>query len=218
MGIFNKGGSISAPNPASNSGGPLRGVDIYHEDSVNFSAMVSGGLSFVIIKATDGLSQDSKFAEYYAAAKAAGLKVGAYHFVNFNEDGAAQAAYFQRVLNSVGYGKTDLPPCLDFENTSGDYSTADGNLALTFLKALQSSSGRKPMIYLSSGAPHSFGSPSWLANYYLWVASYNSSPHVPSPWGSWTFWQSSGSASVPGVNNEADSDYFNGSWADLNNL
>jgi hypothetical protein len=54
------------------------------------------------------------------------------------------------------------------------------------------------------------------ANNALWIAQYTSlCPDIPAPWSRWTFWQNSGTGTAPGVGGTVDTDYFNGSVADL---
>lgn len=217
MGIFQKGNTLNpiagddpAPSPGS-SEGPIKGVDLFHEDNVtSWSAMLNGGYVFAILKASQGLAADPLFVSRYHAAKAAGLVVGAYHFYSTGSSQSLQASFFNSILNSVGYAKDDLPPTFDFENSSGDYSSADGNNALTFLQTLKSLSGRLPMLYCSDSVPGELGNPSWMKAYPLWVARYGASPR-----NSYVIWQNSENASIPGLGNFGDSNVFNGSIQDL---
>ncbi|MFD8497460.1 FG-GAP-like repeat-containing protein [Amycolatopsis sp. NPDC059657] len=54
---------------------------------------------------------------------------------------------------------------------------------------------------------------------YLWIADYvSSSAPVPTGWSTWTFWQHTASATVPGIPTRADRNWFNGSLTDLRRL
>lgn len=66
-----------------------RGIDVSRwQGSIDWKQVREAGISFVFIKASQGSSlEDPKFAENVQGAKAAGLLVGAYHFL-----GAASAA------------------------------------------------------------------------------------------------------------------------------
>lgn len=78
------------------------GLDLSkHNGTVDFNAIRNAGNSFVILRAGYGVSgtKDPKFEEYYAQAKAAGLKVGAY--------------YYSYALNVSG-GETEARNCLSF--------------------------------------------------------------------------------------------------------
>lgn len=215
MSIFNKGtlnpSTGNGPAPvAPSTGDPIYGCDVYHFDDVtSWSEMLSGGIAFVYIKASQGMSADPKFKQYYAGAKAAGLIVGLYHFYA-SGDQTQQAKFFASLCNSVGYTKEDLPPCFDFEKASGDFSSADATNALTFLNALQAASGRLPMLYMSDSTPSSLGTPSWMKFYPWWIARYGHAPVSP-----YTILQYSESASIPGLGNSGDKNIFNGSLLDL---
>lgn len=216
MSIFQKGTLIptspNSPAPQTPStGGPIYGTDIFHLDDVNsFSAMKDGGIDFVIIKASQGMGADPKFAEYYRGAKAAGLIVGSYHFYSTSASQSSQAAFFWNICQSVGYSKSDLPPCFDFEKASGDFSSNDAANALGFLKTLQSLSGRLPMLYMSDSTPSGLNNPSWMKAYPWWIARYGHAPVSP-----YVILQYSESASIPGLGNSGDKNRFEGSVADL---
>ena len=50
----------------------------------------------------------------------------------------------------------------------------------------------------------------------LWVAAYGvSSPPLPAGWASWTFWQYTSSATIPGIAGNVDASYSNGAIAAL---
>ena len=62
------------------------GIDVSAwQGSIDFNKVKKSGYEFVIIKAggnDDGFYIDSRFESNYTSAKKAGLKVGAYYFVN----------------------------------------------------------------------------------------------------------------------------------------
>jgi lysozyme len=62
------------------------------------------------------------------------------------------------------------------------------------------------------------GNPSTNLGCPLWIASYTSSPGVPSAWAGWTFWQYNDNGQLPGIAGNVDVDYFQGSESDLKNL
>lgn len=217
MSIFNKGGGISAPNPGGggSSGSKIKGVDVYHEDDVNsWSQVLNAGYQFAICKASQGLGGDSAFVRYFEGAKAAGLIVGGYHFLNYNESGASQARVFANMLKSAGFNSGDLTPVLDWEYADGhDPTSSEIAIVRDALAEIQQLTGRNPMIYCSNYLPNSIGNPAWFRAHPLWVARYGANPTV-----SWNFWQYSESASIAGIGNSADANYFSGSLADLRNF
>src|ERR1700758_3489830 len=76
-------------------------IDIYHGDkvSVDFSVVKSKGIAAVILKATQGIGfVDPAFAQRLADARAAGLLIGAYHFM----DAASPVDQMAHFLSVVG--------------------------------------------------------------------------------------------------------------------
>lgn len=217
MSIFNRGTVVPTfpSNPAPSvpsSGGVIYGTDLYHYDDVNsWSEMKASGIEFAIMKASEGMGSDPKFAEYFNGAKAAGIIVSGYHFYNTKSDQKSQAQHFWDRLKSVGLEKTDISPIFDFEKSSGDFSSSDAANARVFMEEIARLSGRLPMIYLSDSTVSAIGNPSWLKAYPLWVARYGAEPKSKP----WVFWQFSESSSIPGLGNKGDKNKFMGSVADL---
>lgn len=96
------------------------GLDLsVHNGSLDFDAIKNAGHTFVILRAGYGTStKDSKFDEYYAAAKKVGLKVGAYWYsYALNVDGAKTEA---KKMLEVIRGKTfEFPIYIDMEDADG---------------------------------------------------------------------------------------------------
>ena len=210
-------GPIKPVPPPVSSGGSIYGCDIYHLDSVkSFDQMLAGGIEFLFCKASEGLSNDSKFEEYFAGAKAAGLIVGGYHFYNSSIDQKSQASHFAQRLKTVGLSATDLPPVFDFEKASGNFGSQDASNALEFLLEIQSLTGRLPLLYMSESTYSALGSPSWMRNYPWWLARYRSEDLGPGT-DNWVFWQFAEAAHIPGLGNTGDKNKFRGSLDDLRN-
>lgn len=213
--ILHKSGSTtggSAPVVTS-TGGPIKGLDIYHGDSVvSFESMLAGLFHFIFIKASEGLSSDPMFSSHFAGAKAAGLIPGPYHFFRGSLDPEAQAEHFSQIIRGAGLAESDLPPVMDWEYANGNPVASDVPKARAFLEKVQSLTGRLPIIYTSNALPGELGNPLWIKNYPLWTAEYGvSKPRV----GGWTFWQYSESESIPGLGNKGDANVFAGSLDDL---
>lgn len=191
----------------------IRGVDVYHGDEISsWSKVKAAGYLFAFIKSSQGLGVDEKFEQNVKDAKAAGLIVGAYHFMSFAVNGSKQALVAVNRANNAGLGKTDLPIVCDWEYSDGrEPKSSDILIVREFLEKVKELTGRTPIIYCSNYLPASLGNPSWFKQYPLWVARYGATPSSSN----WSFWQYSESAHVPGINNEADVNYFKGSLADL---
>ena len=80
------------------SGGrQYRGIDISEfQGEIDFEEVRRGGIEAVYIRAGAGEYTDEYFAENYERAKAAGLKIGFYHYVTARsvEEGRRQARFF----------------------------------------------------------------------------------------------------------------------------
>ena len=91
---------------------PVWGLDVSHHQGVIDWARVTEDrrLRFVFIKATEGGDfRDRRFAENWAAAKRAGLRVGAYHFFTFCTAPELQAQNFLAVVPRDRQAPHSLP-------------------------------------------------------------------------------------------------------------
>lgn len=224
-------GQGTIPSPVPSGKGPLKGLDIYHDDEITSWDLIAENFSFISMKATQGLTfRDNKFIERVrevrkiqeAQVKDTGiisLLLNGYHFMEWDVNGQEQARYFKRQLDLAGLGSADLPPECDWEySPARSGRPSDAQIGRDFLEEISQLTGRLPIVYINSSVPGEVGAPSWLQNYYLWIASYRPSPKIPAPWSHWTFWQESEDASLPGLGNKGDSDLFNGDLSDLKKL
>lgn len=197
----------------------LPGTDVSDYDPGTVWKTTQGaGIGFAYVKATEGLTfTNNLFASDWAALKNLKMLGGAYHFFHPGSDASQQAQFF---LKTVGANAAnDLPPLLDWEATDGVSSAAQIQAALTWLKAVEKSTGKIPMIYVSPSFWNTLGNPTGFQRYPLFIAHYGvSCPQIPPPWSKWVFWQT-GTGSVPGVqSSQADKDVFNGTLPTLNAL
>lgn len=113
----------SAPSPATEAvtatlgpetiagtgSGPHRGIDLYSGNGhVNFHAVRRAGHRFVYVKATEGVGyQDAGYLVRAAAARAAGLHVGFYHFLRPRpgRSGKDEARYFWEAVKGFQGGE-----------------------------------------------------------------------------------------------------------------
>jgi lysozyme len=186
---------------------PAKGLDVSNlQGTIDFRKVKDAGYRFVWIKAGEGDWPDPNFMRNVQSAKAAGLKVGAYHFLRpkAGRTGAQEAKHFIERLKAAGLGKGDLMPALDVEATKLDHQ-ATLNYVASFGQALRSA-GFKPCLYTYP----SFLGGKWsaaFATYPLWLAAYQShEPTPPQPWRSYVCWQHASDAHVPGVNGKCDVD------------
>ena len=191
----------------------VQGFDISHyQSSVNFKSAYSGGLRFVIIKATEGTTyKDPAFSSHYNGATSAGFIRGGYHFASGTGDGSQEANFF--LANGGGWsndGRT-LPGMLDLE---GDCKSV--SWIRTFSNTYHSKTGRYPLLYSSPSwwSECTGNSNAFVNTNPLVMACYNASPCKPQ--GGWpyhTIWQYKDSNTYGG-----DSDVFNGDMSGLKKL
>ncbi|MHB0864772.1 glycoside hydrolase family 25 protein [Paenibacillus sp. SEL3] len=212
--------------------GNAQGIDVsHHQGDINFKKVAADGISFVFIKATQGKSFRSKtFLEFVKDAKAAGLMIGAYHYVDDSattpEMARQEAANFVSAIKAAGGIQVfDLPPVMDYESNKSNLSkTAITAVAKAFLQEVERLTGVLPIIYTY---PSFIGNFSCLSNYPLWIARYHATkaPSDASGWSRWDFWQySDGSQGgyrpdatrkVDGIDGAVDLNEYNGTEANL---
>ncbi len=190
------------------------GPDIYRASSVDWSKVGGSDVSFIFIKATQGINfVDSAFAGNWEQAKAVGLVRGAYHF-GVEGDPIGQADHFVSIVKP---SRGDLM-ALDFEPSPNGHSMSITE-AKDFVERIYQKTGRYPMIYGGHSLREALSSPNAavadLRKCPLWIAQYSASaPRVPAPWTHWTFWQVSNSAPVEGIG-VTNVNFFNGTKAEL---
>jgi GH25 family lysozyme M1 (1,4-beta-N-acetylmuramidase) len=201
----------------------LEGIDVSHwQGTINWTKVAAAGKSFAILKATDSYDYtDPTYATNHAAAKAAGMWTGAYHFARPDATAGDAVREADRFASVISLGSQDLIPALDLEVSGGLTTTPLQNWVAAWLAEVTAKTGVKPMIYTSPAFWKKYmGDSSALADAgykTLWIAHWNvTSPTVPANnWGGhgWTFWQYSDCGTVPGISGCVDLDRFNG--ADL---
>ncbi|MFN3494749.1 MAG: glycoside hydrolase family 25 protein [Hydrogenophaga sp.] len=186
--------NLQATAPPNASGDAPSTADTSHPQGIDLSkwnaqyldaALASGGLSFVILRATDGTQTDPRFSDLWVRLQQEKLVHGAYHFYRANEPAEAQAQAFLRAYGSPQ--PLRLPPIVDVEELSFD--GLPPNLAvpalqqqlLALLDLLQQATGSVPMIYTNANIGNAFLNHPRFAQYPLWVATGRLTPSPPCP-------------------------------------
>jgi lysozyme len=195
--------------------GPVtKGVDVsYYQGTVDWGAVKTSGRAFAFVRVSDGLKYpDSKFTQNWSGTKAAGILRGVYQFFRPGQDPVAQADYLLEKMGPLD--ANDLPPVMDIEVTDGQSAATIQARMKTWLAHVEAATGRKPLIYTAAFMGSAIGD--GFAAYPLWVANYGvSCPSLPANYTSWKFWQSSSTATVPGISGGTDADEFNGTLTSL---
>lgn len=208
---------------------PVRGVDVSaYQPRVDWQQVAGAGYRFAYIKTSEGLTYTSPtLREQWDGAGRAGLLRGGYHFLHPLMSGLHQARRFAELIEGLGQG--ELPPAVDFEGYEGIRGAPVDRLvagALECAYELERLTNTIPVLYTGrwfwqrvSRAESAHA----LFQFPLWQASYRPKPD-PMPWPAtrwgthWTFWQRSGTGSVPGVKGNCDLNVFAGSLDDLRAL
>jgi GH25 family lysozyme M1 (1,4-beta-N-acetylmuramidase) len=186
----------------------IKGIDISaYQPTVDFVKVKAAGIEAVYIKATEGASYiNPDLKAQYQGAKAAGLKVGFYHFFRPSTvaGAQAQAEYFVNTIKGMAF---DLRPVLDIELNGGVQAAALSNLAKVFLDEVAALTGIVPVVYTYLGFIAE-NLTSVLAGYPLWLADYANAPGSNPIWPSWAGWQYSQTGAVSGISGNVDLDVF----------
>jgi lysozyme len=194
------------------------GVDIsHHQHAVDWPRVVAGAprIRFAYLKATEGKDwTDARFADNWRDARAAGLRVGAYHFYTFCSDPLAQAQHF---LSVVPRDPQALPPVIDLEfggNCRAVPSREEVRRGVdVFLAQVERTLGRKAVMYVTREAYDALVKDSSNTNP-LWIRDLVSPPNNPP----WVFWQFANRGRLSGVEGFVDLNVFVGELDALDRL
>lgn len=192
----------------------IHGIDVHGSKGVvNWAKVHTFGVSFAWIKASEGKTfDDPRFAHNRRAAKAAGIRVGAYHYARpDNNTPREEADHFLRLAKPVA---GELLPVLDYEapEAGGLAAATLVRWADEWLDIVEAAIGTRPIFYSfpSYITSKMGGGGLALGERPLWLASYgpnDGEPHSASPVGAWTAiaaHQFTSNGRVPGVRGKCD--------------
>lgn len=192
---------------------PIRGIDVsHHQGRIDWPVVAASGQAFAFIKASEGADfQDTRFAENWRGARAAGLVTGAYHYFTFCAPGLLQAENFLAVAPREPLA---LPPAVDVEYTGncvGWENVDEIRRELhTFVRHSEAQLGHALLLYTTEDVWRELVPPE-LREHRYWLRSLWGQPGDDLDW---RFWQFSDTGSVPGVRGAVDLNVFAGSAAD----
>lgn len=187
----------------------MKGIDIFCQTGnghVDFNALKVAGIEVIYIKATEGVTYTDAnseshvtYKDFYNRAKAAGFKVGFYHFLRTNNP-VAEAQHF---LNAVAGLQVDCKYMIDCEVTLNQSAQQIQSNVMQFANFLKSK-GLDVGLYTYSA----FFKENNLqvVNLPLWIAEYGvSRPNVNVPYAGFQY---SETGCISGINDHVDLDEF----------
>jgi lysozyme len=194
----------------------IHGIDVSkYQGLIDWDQVHGSGTQFAYIKATEGGDlMDEAFARNWEAAKAAGIRRGAYHFVYWCRPAHEQIAWFEQ---NVPLDADALPPVLDVELTPDSKTckqTPHRDAALAtiaeMLNEMEAHYGKRPVIYTTVDFYQRFLQHDF-ADYPIWVRSTKFYPSVKYGDRQWHFWQYQSDGKVAGIRSKVDRNAFYGS-------
>lgn len=219
---------LNPQRPLAPEGGPVhqslhfrgasnrKGIDVSHyQGKIDWRQVArSGNVTYVYIKATEGASLvDNTYRTNLAGARAAGLKVGIYHFYSPT---AAIDQQLRNLTQNVDLRQMDLIPIIDVEHR-GKASHADFCSRLRrFLQQVERHYGVQPIIYTGQNFynKHLSGT---FANYRYMIAKYDTEiPYLVDD-APFLMWQYSATGRLAGIRGNVDFSCFMDNY-DLNDI
>ena len=192
------------------SGGrQYRGIDISEfQGEIDFEEVRRSGIEAVYIRVGAGEYTDEYFAENYERAKAAGLKIGFYHYVTARsvEEGRRQARFFA----SLAAGREpDMRLAMDFEYF-GSLSVSQINaISEAYLDELTALTRREAVIYSDLSNARNIFSRALAEKYPLWAAQYGADePSANGKWRERVGFQYTDEGRVGGIYGNVDRNIF----------
>lgn len=190
------------------------GIDLSeYQGEVDFEKIKEQGIDFVMLRIggryyseQGDMYSDSKFFDYYEAAKDAGLDVGAYFFSQAKDAQEAQqeAEYTLELLSGT---PLDYPIAFDWEIIEGDSARTDNvtgaeltDAALAFCTTVQEQ-GYKAIIYSNTNLMYYKYDLERLKNTEFWIADYE---YHPSMYYNFTMWQYDIEGQLDGIQGNVD--------------
>ncbi|MEI6412506.1 MAG: glycoside hydrolase family 25 protein [Bacteroidota bacterium] len=197
----------------------IHGIDVSRRQGsqIKWSAVFAEGQKYTFIKTTDGVSYKEPFIQLgrnnAIAAKAAGLKIGYYHFAQptnlggLEADAVNEANYFLSTIEN-GFPAPNFPLVLDYEGLGSPISPLESKTWIETFNKVITDAGHSLILYsykpfLDQNLPKGHG----LGNIPLWIARYpsvfnpNIPPKLPNGWNSWAIWQYSAKGTSKGIPN-----------------
>ena len=171
----------------------------------HWATIAASGCKFVFIECgigNDGLS--STYHTYMAAAKSVGLIAIPYHFCYILPNAAGHINRSPEDQAILHYSYCQSNAAIDIEWPTSDKWAEFGipagaagaafirDWTMRYLAKYAALCGATPLVYTYPSYAQQMAFPAEIANYPLWIASYEPTPTIPAPWKSWSVWQTNG--------------------------
>ena len=186
------------------------GIDVsrWQGGKVDFPALKAAGALFVFIRIGCNRTKDKFFEQDYAAAVAAGLKVGAY-FATFSTDDAGAVADATRVLGWLNNRRLDFPMAYDIEvdrQKGASRRNANSSMYNAFAAKLEAGGIYDAILYTGESFYNSYFNKAMITDD-LWIAKY--STRQPSVGRTVAIWQyTSAEVNAPYYKGKLDRNYL----------
>ena len=193
-----------------------RGIDVSHyQGRIDWTQVArSGEVSYVYVKATEGANLvDNTYRMNLTSARAAGIKVGIYHFFSPT---APIEQQFKNMTSNVNLSEIDLIPIIDVEHRGKTTHAEFCSRLSRFLRMVERHYNVQPLIYTGQNFYNKYLSGSF-SNYRYMIAKYdNEIPYLIDD-APMLMWQFSATGHVPGIRGNVDRSCFMDNY-DLNDI
>lgn len=184
--------------------GSYNGIDVsHHQGNINWHTVAKNKkIQFVYLKATEGKTYiDPKYKKNLTQAKAAGFRVGSYHFFRMTSSPAEQ---FENIRKTIVKSQQDLIPMIDVETTDGYDKKVVQRAVAELCTLVEKHYGKRPIIYSTMRHYNEILAPKFN-NYTLYIGRYNKkNPPKINGGGKYDIWQYSENGRIKGIQKRVD--------------
>jgi len=185
-------------------------IDVsHHQGEIDWAQVKAAGLQCVMIKATQGLTEDARWQINRDGCKQQRLLVIPYAFVSSQTDPVEQARFFVQTAGLAA----GMPAALDWEGGEAPGANIVERMGLAVVEVIR----RDPLGYwglFPPAAPTALmkGWPRWIPRY----GANDGNPDMNHrPTEPWLFWQYTSNQEVDGISGKVDASLFAGSAEEL---
>jgi lysozyme len=185
-------------------------IDVsHHQGNIDWAAVKETGIQCVMIKATQGVTKDSRWEINRDGARRQGLLVIPYTFLTTAVSPTEQADFF---IQTAGLG-AGLPAALDWEGDNAPGAGFVERIGLAVVEIIK----RDPLGYWGIQPPDT--PTAVMKRWPPWIPRYGVNDGNPDmnhqPTGPWLFWQYTSNLEIDGIDTPVDASLFAGSEAEL---